>query len=82
MKGCERYYSPSGHGISYTKTLFVEDKWAESDEKQTFSIPAKIVKDRNTTYVADKCIREVKYDPSPLSFTGHISIVRFNCYQA
>ena len=42
-----------GHGLSYTETIFVEDKWAEWDEQQSSCIPSNIVKGQVTTHVAD-----------------------------
>ena len=42
-----------GHGISYTDTLFIEDKWAEWSEKQTSFIPSNIEKGQIVTHVVD-----------------------------
>ena len=42
-----------GYGISYTQTLFIEDKWAEWDRGQNSSIPANITKNVPTPLVAD-----------------------------
>ena len=42
-----------GHGVSYTEILFVEDKWAEWDERQSSYIPSNIAKGQDTTHVAE-----------------------------
>ena len=42
-----------GYGVPYTEVCFVEDKWAEWDEKQNCSIPSNITKGLCTTHVAD-----------------------------
>ena len=42
-----------GYGISYTETLFIEDKWAEWAEAQSTIIPSNIKVNIPTTQVAD-----------------------------
>ena len=42
-----------GHGISYTETKFVEDKWAEWSEQQSSLLPSNIEKGLITTLVFD-----------------------------
>ena len=42
-----------GHGISYTETMFIEDKWAEWASERNTDIPSNIKKDLPTTHVAD-----------------------------
>ncbi|MES9880765.1 MAG: hypothetical protein ABW185_07780 [Sedimenticola sp.] len=42
-----------GYGISYTETVFVEDKWAEWSERQHSDIPSNITKGLPTTHIAD-----------------------------
>ncbi len=42
-----------GYGISYTETVFIEDKWAEWSEKQHSNIPSNISVGKPTTHVAD-----------------------------
>ena len=42
-----------GYGISYTETLFIEDKWAEWTEAQSAIIPLNIKVNIPTTLVAD-----------------------------
>ena len=42
-----------GYGISYTETLFIEDKWAEWAEAQSTIIPSNIKVNIPTTLVAD-----------------------------
>ena len=42
-----------GYGVPYTEVCFVENKWAEWDEKQNCSIPSNITKGLCTTHVAD-----------------------------
>ena len=41
-----------GYGISYTETLFIEDKWAEWTEAQSAIIPSNIKMNIPTTLVA------------------------------
>ena len=52
-----------GYGISYTQTLFMEDKWAEWDRGQNRSIPANITKNVSTILVADN----IDWKNKPLS---------------
>ena len=53
-----------GHGILYSKTLFVEDKWTEWSQYQSNLIPSNIISGVRTTLVSDnidwknKSIRE------------------------
>ena len=42
-----------GYGISYTDTIFIEDKWAEWSEKQHSYIPTNIKEGVHCTHVAD-----------------------------
>ena len=42
-----------GHGISYSETLFVEDKWAEWSQYQSNLIPSNIISGVPTTLVSD-----------------------------
>ena len=42
-----------GHGISYTETHFIEDKWAEWSSRQSTIIPSNIRKGITTTHVVD-----------------------------
>jgi hypothetical protein len=42
-----------GYGISYTETVFIEDKWAEWSERQHSDIPSNIAKGIQTTHIAD-----------------------------
>ena len=42
-----------GHGISYTETIFIEDKWAEWSEQQSSLFPSNIEKGLITTLVFD-----------------------------
>ena len=42
-----------GHGISYTETKFIEDKWAEWSEQQSSLLPSNIEKGLITTLVFD-----------------------------
>ena len=42
-----------GYGISYTETLFIEDKWDEWAEAQSTIIPSNIKVNIPTTLVAD-----------------------------
>ena len=42
-----------GYGVSYTETLFIEDKWAEWDQCENSYIPGNIKKGNITTHVAD-----------------------------
>ena len=42
-----------GHGISYTETMFIEDKWAEWASERNTDIPSNIKKGLPTTHVAD-----------------------------
>ena len=42
-----------GYGISYTETVFIEDKWAEWAESQSSIIPSNIKPGIPTTMVAD-----------------------------
>ena len=41
------------HGISYTETKFIEDKWAEWSEQQSSLLPSNIEKGLITTLVFD-----------------------------
>ena len=52
-----------GYGISYTQTLFMEDKWPEWDRGQNRSIPANITKNVSTILVADN----IDWKNKPLS---------------
>lgn len=42
-----------GYGISYTDTMFIQDKWAEWSKNQQSYIPSNIAKGFQTTHVAD-----------------------------
>ena len=42
-----------GHGISYTETMFIEDKWAEWGRNRSSEIPSNILRGLPTTHVAD-----------------------------
>ena len=42
-----------GHGISYSETLLVEDKWAEWSQYQSNLIPSNIISGVPTTLVSD-----------------------------
>ena len=42
-----------GHGISYSKTVFIEDKWAEWGRNCSSDIPSNILRGLPTTHVAD-----------------------------
>ena len=42
-----------GHGISYTETKFIEDKWAEWSEQQSSLLPTNIEKGLLTSLVFD-----------------------------
>ena len=42
-----------GHGISYTETVFIEDKWAEWGRNCSSDIPSNILRGLPTTHVAD-----------------------------
>ena len=42
-----------GHGLSYTKTKFLENKWVEWSENQSKSIPNNVDEDSIVTLVAD-----------------------------
>ena len=42
-----------GHGISYTETKFIEDKWAEWSENTSNIVPANIEQDVAVTHVVD-----------------------------
>ena len=42
-----------GHGISYTDTIFIQDKWADWSQKQSSIIPSNIEKGRVVTHVVD-----------------------------
>ncbi len=42
-----------GHGISYTETIFIEDKWAEWGRHSSSEIPSNIMRGLPTTHVAD-----------------------------
>ena len=42
-----------GYGMSYTETIFIEDKWAEWSEQQHSDIPSNILKGIQTTHIAD-----------------------------
>ena len=42
-----------GHGLSYTETKFIEDKWAEWSENQSKLVPNNIDEDSIVTLVAD-----------------------------
>ena len=42
-----------GHGISYTETQFIQDKWVEWSEKQSSYIPSNIKKGHIVTHVVD-----------------------------
>ena len=55
-----------GYGVSYTQTLFMEDKWAEWDRGQNRSIPANITKNVSTILVADN----IDWKNKPLSGIG------------
>ena len=41
------------HGISYTETLFINDKWAEWAQNQSSIIPSNIAKKKIVTHVFD-----------------------------
>ena len=43
----------TGHGLSYTETKFIEDKWAELSENQSKLVPNNIDEDGIVTLVAD-----------------------------
>ena len=42
-----------GYGISYTETLFIEDKWADWAESRSKIIPSNIKENIPTTHVTD-----------------------------
>ena len=42
-----------GHGLSYTETKFIEDKWSEWSENQSKLVPNNIDEDSIVTLVAD-----------------------------
>ena len=42
-----------GHGLSYTETKFIEDKWAEWSENESKLVPNNIGQDSIVTIVAD-----------------------------
>ena len=42
-----------GHGISYTETKFIEDKWAEWSENTSSIVPANIKQGVVVTHVVD-----------------------------
>ena len=42
-----------GHGISYTETVFIEDKWAEWVTQQSKLLPPFIKKNKETTHILD-----------------------------
>ena len=42
-----------GHGLSYTETKFIEDKWTEWSENQSKLVPNNIDEDSIVTHVAD-----------------------------
>ena len=43
----------SGHGISYTETIFIQDKWAEWITRQSKLLPSNMTKERETTHILD-----------------------------
>ena len=47
------YLHRIGHGLSYTETKFIEDKWAEWSENQLKLVPNNIGEDSIVTLVAD-----------------------------
>ena len=46
-------YHRIGHGLSYTETKFIDDKWAERRENQSKLVPNNIDEDSIVTLVAD-----------------------------
>ena len=42
-----------GHGLSYTETVFIQDKWAEWSENQSQLVPNNIDEDSIVTLAAD-----------------------------
>ena len=49
-----------GHGLSYTETKFIEDKWAKWSENQSKLVPSNIDEDSIVTPVADNIDRKNK----------------------
>ena len=65
-------------GISYTKTRFIEDKWAEWSSRQSTIIPSNIRKGITTTHVVDNIDWKNKDLNSPETHNTN-SILIQNC---
>ena len=66
------------HGISYTETRFIEDKWAEWSSRQSTIIPSNIRKGITTTHVVDNIDWKNKDLNSPETH-NKISVLIQNC---
>ena len=64
-----------GHGISYTETSFIEDKWAEWTRESSEMIPSNIKKGVDTTMVSDNIDWENKSLSGSSNETHHTNCI-------